>query len=109
MKRGFLILFTLFTSGLLHSEPDPLRKVASELAGGIFRQGKVKVAVLAVPYHDHRRSEGPFMVSERLATYLVKDKRLSILERSHITQILSELHLSETGVLDPKTTKRIGE
>lgn len=108
-QQHALFFGLLLIPNFVCAEADPLRKIADELARGISRARTAKVAVLAVPHHDQHLSDGPFMVSERLATYLAKDKRVSILERNHIVQILSELHLSETGVLDPKTAKRIGD
>jgi len=109
MKKRLIPLLLLLLCSRLFAVSDPLKKVATEIAEGVSRQGRLKVAVLAVPQHDNHYSDGPSIVSERLATYLAMDKRVTVLERNHILQILSELKLSETGLLDPKSTQRIGE
>lgn len=94
---------------LAHAETDPLRKAAQELADDLSRMKGIKIAVLALPHHDTHASDGPLFVSERVATYLVADRRLRVLERNHVTQLMEELHLSETGTLDLTTAKHIGE
>lgn len=108
MKKQVLFAALFLIPIGVHAD-DPLKKVAAELADGIAKVKDAHVAVLAVPHHDSHPSEGPFVVSERLATFLVMDKRLSVLERNHIVQILDELHLSETGVLDLKSAQRVGQ
>lgn len=105
--RGLLLLF-LFLSPL-RAESDPYKKVAAELAQGLRRIENARVAVLAVPHHDKHVSDGPALVSEKLSAYLAGDKKFTIVERNHLVQILKELHLSESGTLDPKTTHRIGQ
>ncbi len=109
MNKAAFFLFIFLWGQPVFAEVDPLKKVAAELADGLSVYKDKKIAILAVPHHDSRISDGPSLVSEKIATYLVKDKRLSLIERSHIVQILGELHLSETGILDPKTTKRMGQ
>jgi curli biogenesis system outer membrane secretion channel CsgG len=102
-------LLCLFLAGAAQAAPDPMKRVAAELADALSRQKGARVAVLSVPHHDNRMSEGPQMISERLTTYLVMDKRIHVLERNHIVQLLKELHMSETGLVDPASAKRIGE
>ncbi|MCB4755930.1 MAG: CsgG/HfaB family protein [Elusimicrobia bacterium] len=109
MRRGSFFVSLLFFSTLLWAAADPLKRVAKELADDISRHGPTRVAVLAVPHHDNHYSDGPFLVSEQMATYLAMDKRLKVIERNHIVQILGELRLSETGLMDPKSARRIGE
>jgi len=93
--------------GILKAGTDPLESVANELAKGI--PPKAIVAVLAPTYPNGYSTEGPFLVSERLTTYLCRCKYFIVVERDQVLQLLSELHLSETGILDPKSVKRIGE
>jgi len=105
--RLWVILF-LFPS-FLFAEADPLKSIAQELAGGLSGKKNLKVAVLAVPYFDNRSSVGPTAVSEKLETLLVLDKRISVLDRHHVVQLLEEQHLSETGILDVRSTQRMGK
>ena len=109
MKKWILVLPLLFLPGILIAAPDPLEKVAKELADGIGTQRQAKVAVVGIAHHDNHKSDGPALVSERLTTYLAKDKRFHVVERNQIAQILSELRLSETGLINRASAKRIGE
>jgi curli biogenesis system outer membrane secretion channel CsgG len=109
MKRLASLLALLFLTSAALAAPDPIEKIAKELADGIGAQHKLKVAVVGVSQYGNFVSEGAGFVSERLTTYLVKDRRFPVIERDHIAQILSELHLSETGVLDPASAKQVGK
>jgi len=109
MKRNFFFIVLMFAACILRAEPDIYLKVTDELASDLSRHPQAKVAVFAIPYIDNRYGEEPFIASEKLTNGLARHKRLSVLERNHIVQILSELHLSETGVLDPKSAKRVGD
>ena len=81
--------------------------LAAELADALKQQKHANIAVLTVPYYDQHASDGPFVVSERLAIALCNDGRLSVLERNQMTQVLSELHLSQTGALDAASAQRL--
>ncbi len=109
MNRLLFLGLLVLTPHARATETDPLKRVAAELSAGIRKQGKVQVAVLALPHHDDRESDGPFMVSEKLAGFLAAEKNFPVVERHHIVQVLEELHLSETGVLDPSSAKIIGD
>jgi hypothetical protein len=109
MKKILLLIIVFCAATLSYAEKQPLEKVGQELAQGIGLQKEARVAILAFPYHNNRSGEGPFYVSEKLASFLGSDKRMTILERTHIVQILEELHLSETGVMDPASARKIGK
>jgi len=109
MRKFLLLLTFLIVPRILPAVVDPLRKVADDLANDLRRHPNKKIAVLDVPYNDNHFSEGPYLLSEKLANYLAKDRRLTILERNQISPMLGEMHLSASGVLDPKTAKKIGE
>ncbi|HVO33116.1 MAG TPA: FlgO family outer membrane protein [Elusimicrobiota bacterium] len=75
---------------------DPLKSVAKQLAAGMsaFKQGRV--AVLIFPYDDGDLSSGSTLVSERLTTLLAQ-RKISIIERSRLSNLLEEMRLEETG------------
>ncbi len=104
----FLILIMMTARGFLMAGADPLIKVAAELANNLSRYPDKKIAVLSISYSNNRRSEASELVAEKLTLYLANNKRLSILDRHHILQILKELHLSETGLIDPPSAKKMG-
>jgi|GEM_PF-3799214 len=106
--------FWLFLSFINFSLPawsieDSLKKVATNLAKGIKAEKLSYVGVLIFPYHDGKLSSGSFIVCDKLTTYLVGFKYLRLVERRLIQKILEEQHLSESGVLDPDTTKKLGK
>ncbi len=88
---------------------SPLDSLAKKLAYGAASLENKKIAVLAFPYHDEKISSGSTLVSERLTTCLVENKKLRVLERNLMSQLLKEKRLSETGVIDPHSLKAIGK
>jgi hypothetical protein len=69
---------------------------------------KVRVGLLAFPYHDGRISSGSSIVCERLTTHLVSAKKLRVVERRLVQKLLEEQKLNETGVIDQATAKEMG-
>lgn len=111
-RRGIIRLFAVlfFAPPLIAwAEPDGFKKVAFDLAQGLKKNPKKLVAVLTLPQANNTMSEGSYVVSDRLASELARDKQLSVLERHHMAQVLSEYRLSETGLVDTKATKRLGQ
>jgi hypothetical protein len=70
---------------------------------------KIRVGLLAFPYHDGRISSGSSIVCERLTTYLVATKGLRVVERRLVQKLLEEQKLNETGVIDPTTARKMGQ
>lgn len=108
MKAVGFVLFAMVATCGFCAESDSLRIVAAELARGISKQGPVKVAVLNLGQVDDRISDGPAFVSEQLAGYLAMNKKISVVERHRLVSALEEMHMSETGLLDPQSVKSIG-
>jgi hypothetical protein len=104
-----LSTFILLICPFIQAEHDPLKNIARELAGDLSRLKKIHIAVLEFPHHDNRLSHGPFLVSERLTTFLAQDKRLRLVERNHLNQVLGELHLSQSGLIDKESAQKMGQ
>src|SRR4051812_14235005 len=109
MKQACFVIALCSLLSVAHAREDTLQSLADQLALGLCAHGPIKVAVLALPHHDHRFSTGPVLVSERLTTLLSREKNVVIVERNHIVQALRQKGLSETGELDPATTKLMGQ
>ncbi len=88
---------------------DPLKRVAKDLSRQLVRMDKVRVGLLAFPYHDGRTSSGSSIVCERLTTYLVMTKGIQVVERRLVQKLLEEQKLSETGVIDMATARKMGQ
>jgi hypothetical protein len=83
--------------------------VAVDLAAGIGAFKEARVAVLALPDQNNCTNDGSIVIADRLAHCLAANKKITVLERGQMIDILREYHLSESGLLDPKTAKRIGQ
>ncbi len=90
------------------SHADEFSQLAKDLAQGASELKYKKVAVLTFPYHDGRMSSGSSIVSERLTTDLVGKKKLRVIERRLIEQLLTEKKLSEEGVVNQENLKTLG-
>lgn len=109
LKPAPLLAIVLFAAVPLFAEVDPLKNVAAELAGGIRKQGPVKVAVLPLAHHDDHYSDGVTLLSDRLTSWLAADKTLSVVERDRLDKALEELHLGQSGQLDSSSVKSLGQ
>lgn len=107
-KTEIVLALYLMVAGPLFAEMD-LKQVAAALASKIHKQGSVKVAVLTLPHHDNHLSDGPLEISEKLACALATNKKIVVVERHKLNQVLQEMHLAESGMIDPQTTKSIGQ
>ncbi len=103
----FLSVF-LFSISAIGANINPLQKMADELAIGLHKYGACNVAVLSIPQHDGHSSDGPEQISEQLAQLLKAEPKISVIERAQLKQALTELHLSQNGVLEPQQAKLIG-
>ncbi len=108
MKRICFVM-ALMLGSPVHAREDTLQTLADQLAARLGQSRPVKVAVLALPHHDNRPSEGPILVCERLTTLLSREKNIVVIERNHVLQALDENSLSETGRLDPDIAKLMGQ
>jgi len=103
-----LIAF-LIVGMALRVSADPLEKIAKKLSSGAAELQNKKVAVFPFPYHDGRETEGSTIISERLITKLVEQKKLQVVERSLLDKVLKELKLEASGAIDEQSAKQIGK
>ena len=82
------------------------------LAGALlknYRGGGKTIAVAGFSYADGRASADGDVVAARMTTALIKQNRLSVLERKEIQKVLGELKLQNAGAIDPDSAKRLGK
>src|SRR3989338_3388470 len=114
MKINKKLVF-LFLAGILlvfdrtNLFADALQKIAKKISRGSASLQNKKVAVLPFPYHDGRESKGSTIVSERLITKLVGQKKLEVIERALMEKVLKELKLQASGAIDEQSAKQIGK
>lgn len=92
-----------------------IASLATGLAWGQARPGKVRVAVLDfevnVPsvwwsWDTHRLGRA---AADQLVTQLVQSGKFSVIERDKLDLVLKEQALSASGAIDPKTAVRLGK
>src|SRR3990167_6845780 len=93
MKINKKLVF-LFLAGILlvfdrsNLFADALQKIAKKISSVGKDLKNKKVAVLPLPYHDGRESKVSTIVSERLITKIVEQKKLEVIERSLLEKVL---------------------
>ncbi|OGR80559.1 MAG: hypothetical protein A3I11_08715 [Elusimicrobia bacterium RIFCSPLOWO2_02_FULL_39_32] len=114
MKINKKLVF-LFLAGILlvfdrtNLFADALQKIAKKISSVGKDLKNKKVAVLPLPYHDGRESKGSTIVSERLITKIVEQKKLEVIERSLLEKVFRELKLQTSGGIDEESAKQIGK
>lgn len=112
MKKTTAILFGLFIGAVMavpaHAKDDPYDKLARELSE-ISVSSQTKIAIIPFSYVDKKKTDAGTVISERLTTRIVKLKTFKVIERQLLENVMQELHLETTGVVDVETTKRLGK
>lgn len=87
---------------------EQLEKVVREISGSLSRGQKWKIAV--IEFSDINGEIGNLgkFIAEELTTRLFTDGRFQVVERQLISDVLKEHKLAMTGLLDEKSTKKVG-
>jgi len=88
---------------------DPYRVLASGLSAARDRVPNRKVAVLPFSYTDKRESDDGVVVSERLLTSLIRERKLEVVERNLLEKVMGELKLQYSGAVDERSIKSLGK
>ncbi len=87
-----------------------VKKQAEELAERIQRAGRKRVAVVDfVDLQGNVTQLGRFLAEELSVTLSALPADLEVIDRNHLAALLKEKKLSADGLLDPGTTRRLGE
>lgn len=104
-------------SGLMPSQAqsqssveDGIRQLAQQIVERSASADKTTIAISAFPHVDDTCSELSNYLADELVLNLfsVPGNTLSIVERSQLDRIFSEIQLSMTGVVDINTTQELG-
>lgn len=85
-----------------------IEELGTQVASGITKEQKRKVAVL--PFHQVGGNQtilGEYL-SEELITHLYQAGDVEVIERRLLDQILGEIQLGQTGVIDPDAAVQVG-
>jgi curli biogenesis system outer membrane secretion channel CsgG len=115
------LLFMPFPTGTAHAAnpadkttridrtiDEQLDKLVREIGGSMSKQQKWKIAVIEFSDINGQVSNLGKFISEELTTRLFSDGRFQMIERQLISKVLIEQKLSMTGLLDEKSTKKVG-
>jgi TolB-like protein len=88
---------------------DGIKDLATQIATNVAKEQKRRIAVLPFRELDGKPTVLGTYISEELVTDLFTIGGLSIVERSMLDRLLGEIRLSQTGLIDPDTAKRLGK
>ncbi len=109
-KIGSCALFVVLISAACGwAREDAYTTLATELSTVSETIQNPKIAIIPFTYVDKRQSPAGIVISERLTTRMVRLKKCTIVERQMLEDVMKELHLEATGVIDAAHTKEIGK
>jgi len=86
-----------------------LDKLTEQINQSMLEQKKTKIAILPFPNLSNEITKLGSYLAEELTTNLFMTGKFKIVERSLLKQVLDELKLSQTGVVDPDSAKELGK
>lgn len=116
-----ITLLLLLQAATFHAEPvDPsggedlriiLSSAATELAAPLTESGEL-MALAVMDFEElgmasYRRGAGQAL-RELLTNAFIASRRVRVVERGRLNDVLKELRLGQTGAVDPKTAARVG-
>ena len=106
---AFPLMFWANLAGAQKILPEGIKDLATQIATNVAKEQKQKIAVLPFRELDGRSTILSSYISEQLVTDLFTIGGLEIVERAMLDKLLGELKLSETGLVDPETAKKVGK
>lgn len=82
--------------------------VAREQAGGTTKSSAIGIPPFQLLTKDNSLSALGYAVADLLTTDLARSARVTVVERSRLTDIMRELDLARTGRVDSATAPRVG-
>ena len=92
------------------SVTEGINQLASQIVVRSVAADRTTIAIAAFPHVDDTCSElSNYLVDELVLSFFsIPDNQLSIIERSQLDRIFSELELSLSGAVDANTTQELG-
>lgn len=105
-----LIMFLLSDPPFLLAFEKEIKGLSSTMAESIAKAGKKTIAVVDfVDLQGNVTELGRFLAEELSIALAREDKGFEVVERTHLKTLLKEHKLSETGMIDPSTAKKLGQ
>ena len=104
-------MFISFSVYAAESLESGMQELAEQIIKNSLADKKTVIAVVPFPHADGVYSElSNYIVDELvLKLFTGPDLEMEIMERSQLNEIFSELKMSLTGAIDPKTIKQLGK
>ena len=83
--------------------------IVNQIINSMETKNKKNLAVMDFKNIDHSVSKMGMYLSETLITKLFQTDKFEVIERSQLDQALKEIGLSQTGIIDSETTKKVGK
>lgn len=107
---GFAIIYSLTVSSPSFAYEKEIRNLSSTIAENITKSGKKTVAVVDFTNLQGNVTELGRFISEEFSIDLASAvKSFEVIDRVHLSRILAEHKLSLSGIIDPKTVKKLGQ
>jgi TolB-like protein len=108
--RALLMAFCILTTRSLSADDLQLTQITTTLLKGIQQTGKSRVAVVDFVDLDGNTSRLGKFIAEELSVELTQSAvGIEVVDRAHLSAILHEHKLKSDGLLDPATTKELGQ
>jgi TolB-like protein len=108
--RALLMAFCIVSTRPLLAGDLQLTEITTTLLKGIQQTGKSRVAVVDFVDLDGNTSRLGKFIAEELSVELTQSAvGIEVVDRAHLSAILHEHKLKSDGLLDPATTKELGQ
>jgi TolB-like protein len=105
-----LVLVLLVTPCFSQSELDKkMNELTSKITQNMIEKKKTKLAVIEFSDLDKNITELGKFLAEELITKLFLTGKFEVVERQLLNKIISQHKLSFTGIVDPKSAKKLGK
>jgi TolB-like protein len=103
------LMVMIFSSQLFGYERE-IKDLSEKMAGQIDKSGKKSVAVVDFTDLQGNVTELGRFIAEELSVELMNNvKKIEIIDRNHLKSIMTEHNFSMSGLVDPKTIKKVGQ
>lgn len=111
MKLKILIVMTILSFSLNASAYETaIGNISSSLSKSISKSGKKSVAVVDFTDLQGNTNELGRFISEEISVDLInKAQGFDVIDRNHLKSVLTEHKFTMSGLVDPKTIKKLGQ
>lgn len=104
------LAFLFLISALLTAYEKEIKSLCSAMAEIIYKTSKKTVAVVDfVDLQGNVTELGRFLAEEFSVNLADAGKGFEVVDRTHLKTLLKEHKLTETGIIDPSTAKKLGQ